>query len=146
MDLADLDALPAAWALPRPWTLRPTASGRNNLSAYVDTPVGTHLLRVHQNTGDLARRRYEHALLTRLQQAGLSFAVPSPLPTATGETLVAVPRADGPALAALFRLIPGQPPARDNPAHLRAAGAALGELDGALARIAVDPAGAALPR
>jgi homoserine kinase type II len=142
----EMDALLAAWPLARPWTLRPANSGRNNLSMYVDTPAGTHLLRLYQNTGDVARRRYEHALLAQLQQAGLSFAIPPPVPTGTGETLVAVPHAGGQALASLFRLIPGHHPARDNPAHLRAAGAALGELDLALARISIVATGAALPR
>jgi homoserine kinase type II len=137
----DTNTLPGAWALPRPWVIRP-AGGVNNTSAYVDTPGGSYVLRVYRNTADPERVGYEHALLRALQRVGLSFAVPCPVATPAGETAVPVPP-DGPgsrpALAALFPLLPGERPDAGDPAQVRAAGAALGELDGALARVAVAP-------
>ena len=45
----------------------------------------------------------------------MPFAVPAPLPTRAGDTIVRLP--GGERLAALFELIPGQPPDRTNPVH-----------------------------
>src|SRR5205823_5327128 len=71
-------------------------------------------------------------------------------PVASGETLVPVPPATGaarPALAALFPLIPGEHPTRGEPAVARACGAALAELDVALARLSpAEPPVAVPPR
>lgn len=136
----DLHPLPGAWGLPAPWTLTP-AGGLNNTSAYVGTPAGDYVLRVYRNTADAERVGYEHALLRALQGAGLPFAVPCPLPTLAGETAAPVPAAGGrpPALAALFPRLPGGPPDARDLGQVRGAGAALGALHLALARLDVAP-------
>lgn len=136
----DLHPLPGAWGLPAPWTLTP-AGGLNNTSAYVGTPAGDYVLRVYRNTADAERVGYEHALLRALQGAGLPFAVPCPLPTLAGETAAPVPVAGGrpPALAALFPRLPGGPPDAHDLGQVRGAGAALGALHLALARLDVAP-------
>jgi homoserine kinase type II len=139
VDVPGLRDLPGAWALPAPWTVTP-AGGLNNTSAYVDTPAGAFVLRVYRNTADPERVGYEHALLRALQREGLPFAVPCPVPTPAGETLVSVPAArpgGRPALAALFPRLPGGAPAAHDPRQVREAGAALGALHGALARVDV---------
>jgi hypothetical protein len=72
-----------------PWglsgvTVTPAEHGTNN---------GTYLagdrwvLRITQNLS-LAQVRAEHRLLRRLGQAGLPFAVPVPVPAASGDTVV----------------------------------------------------------
>src|SRR5215208_2585360 len=80
----------AAWPLAGPWTVQRVLAGGNNLSYSVATPGGRYFLRVYQNTANPARVRYEHSILTRLAESGLSFAVPAPIPDATGTTLVAI--------------------------------------------------------
>ena len=131
------DDLLAAWPLPGPWTVVPAAHGTNNHTWLVTTPADAYLLRLYLNTVDPARVRYEHALLRGLRPAGLTFAVPAPVPTRAGDTLVVLERAGETALAALFPLIPGRHPEQGNLAHARAAGAALAELDRAFAGLVV---------
>lgn len=137
----------AFWPLPGPWRLRPTGGGTNNRSWFADTPAGAYVLRVYENAVAPARVRREHAILTRLQGAGLSFAVPAPLPTRAGNTIAHLPRGAGTALVALFPLLPGRHPRPGDAAAARAAGEALGELDVALRGIALAPdeAAGALP-
>jgi homoserine kinase type II len=110
----------------------------------VDTPAGAYVLRVYRNTADAERVGYEHALLRALQGAGLPFAVPCPVPTPAGATAVPVPGDPGrpPALAALFPRLVGGPPDTRDLGQVRAAGAALGALHGALAGVVVAPPGA----
>jgi Ser/Thr protein kinase RdoA (MazF antagonist) len=124
------------WSLPAPRTLRQAVRGTNNLSRFVDTPAGSYLLRLYQNTSDPDALRHEHALLGVLQHMGLSFAVPLPLETRTGGTLASVA---GGGVACLFPVIPGTHPERGSATATSACGEALGELDVALERVAVDP-------
>lgn len=128
----------AAWTLPEPRTLRPTAAGTNNLSHVVETPAGSYFLRIYRNTSDPGRIRYEHSLLHHLQHADLSFAVPSPLATRGGETFVTTRHEGNEVVGALFSLIPGRHPQRGNVAQTAACGEALAELDDALARMEID--------
>jgi Ser/Thr protein kinase RdoA (MazF antagonist) len=133
-------ALVAAWPLAGPVAVWPAGGGTNNLTRRVETGAGDYFLRLYRNTRDPARVRYEHAVLLALQGQGLSFRVPAPVPAAVpaagGDTVVVA--GDG-ALAALFPRLPGAPPDRSNPAHLRACGAALAELHAALRRLDLGP-------
>jgi homoserine kinase type II len=122
-----------AWALTEPIALRPTGRGINNRTFFVDTPAGTRFLRIYVNTRDPARVRYEHEILRALAGQSLSFAVPKPVETRDGGTFATLP---GGELAALFDLIPGEPPGERDRAYLRECGVALGELHGALRAIA----------
>src|SRR5687767_11915737 len=132
-----------AWGLAEPIALRAVGSGTNNATWYVDTPKGSFVLRVYVNTRDARRVRYEHAILLALQARRLSFRVPAPVVTRSGDTFATLD--DGP-LAALFGLLPGEPPDRTNPHHIHACGAALAELHDALAGLSVSPPpGLALP-
>ena len=58
----------------------------------------------------------------------LGFAVPAPVPTRSGDSLVSTPQGWG----ALFKLLPGEQPDRGRIDHIHAFGAALGELHCAL--------------
>src|SRR5260221_4693000 len=131
----DLSSLQQAWALHGPWHLAPLAYGTNNLVQRVQTPAGSYVLGVYRNHADLSRLRFEAAILTRLQGAGLAFAVPAPIPTAAGEPYERLTTEEGEALATLTPLIPGEHPRRDDLGQAPTAGEALGLLDVALARI-----------
>lgn len=125
-----------AWNLPQDRVLEPVESGTNNLTWRVECPVGRYVLRVYRNVGNRDHILYEHDVLQRLQGEGLSFAVPNLLPDRTGETLVSAAGTDGGEnFAALFAFIPGQHPRTGDRAEAGLAGAALGELDAALAGI-----------
>jgi homoserine kinase type II len=113
----DLSSLQQAWALPGPWHLAPLAYGTNNLVQRVQTPAGSYVLRVYRNHADLSPLRFEAAILTRLQGAGLPYAVPAPIPTAAGEHYERLTTEEGEALATLTPLIPGEHPRRDDLAH-----------------------------
>jgi Ser/Thr protein kinase RdoA (MazF antagonist) len=146
MSDADPAALVRAWGLPPGALVERTSRGTNNATWIVRRP-GTragdgYVLRLYQNSADVAAIGAEHRLLVGLARQPLSFAIPAPIPTPGGETLVPVSDAAGPsgaqsrrALAALFPLLPGEHPRRGDPAVAHACGAALGELDVALARL-----------
>ncbi len=89
------------------------------------------VLRRYQNL-TAAQVRREHALLGTLAGRGLSFEVPVPRPSRSGDTVVTAP--DG-LPSALFRMLPGQTLDREVPGAVHAAGAALGELDRTMAEL-----------
>ena len=141
-DAVDPSTILRAWTLPAGIVVERARRGTNNVTWLVRVP-GTgasdaFVLRLYQNTVDPAAIAYEHRLLALLARRPLSFAVPAPMPTAGGETLLSVPVAGGAsrrALAALFPRIPGEHPRRGEPAVARACGETHGELDAALAGI-----------
>ena len=137
MTAPELADLVASWPVQPPWSLRPVGSGTNNLSRFVDAASGRFFLRVYQNTADAGQVGFEHRLLAELDRASLPFRVPSPVTARDGRTVAAT--ADG-RLAALFRVLPGEPLARRDVGQIRRCGEALGQLHRALARI--DLAGA----
>jgi Ser/Thr protein kinase RdoA (MazF antagonist) len=127
------------WALPEPVTLRAAEHGVNNDNRIVQTPDGTYVLRIYRHTTAEAVH-YEHALLAALGQIPLPFAIPTPVPTRDGATVVALGQRDGAdRLLSLARFFPGEPPTAGNLAQARAGGAALGQLDDALASLPLLP-------
>jgi homoserine kinase type II len=132
-----IDQLPAAWPIGEPYRLRPTTSGISRGSQFLDAPSGSYVLSISPDRIDAPRVRYEHALLGALAAGDLPFAVPAPVPTYSGETVVVVP--GGRQVAALYRVIPGQEPDRSSPVHARAIGEALGWLHLGFARVDVGP-------
>ncbi len=98
----------------------------------VEASGGRFVVRGYQNQ-PAARVTAEHRLLTALAGLGLPFAVPLPLPTTGGATLVPTP--DGP--VAVFRFLPGRP-AEHTARELALAGEVLADLDRALAELPAD--------
>lgn len=137
----DLNQLIAQWwPSLGPTALRTTGQGTSNTIYFVDAQAGQFVLKLYGDTTASAQIEYEHALLMHLQKAGVSFAVPAPIPATSGETLIFV-EDDAPPLSrvALLPLLSGQSANRKNLRHTRAAGRALGELHHALAGF--DPEG-----
>jgi len=108
--------------------------GVNNDTYAVDATEGAFILRIYRNATELEAVRPEHELLGRLALVELPFEIPRLVVGREGDTIVVLETPDGPALAALFHRIVGEPPPIDAP-HARAAAAALARLDIALAAI-----------
>ena len=116
-----------------------TCGGVQNQVVYVsqrnvhgeDEIVG--VLRVSKNENDNLVS-YEHALLEKISQQGLSFNVPSTIPSVDGDKPYVKLESNG-ACASLFKYIPGDMPSSSTPENARALGKCLGELSVALAKI-----------
>jgi Ser/Thr protein kinase RdoA (MazF antagonist) len=132
----------AIWPMTLPSRLTPVGAGQNSLVFRVEAPTTAPcILRVYRNHADIARVHHEMALLAALRAAPLPFAVPTPLATHAGGLVHQVRGEDGilsGALVALWRELAGAHPDPADEGQARAAGAALAQLDLALA--AIDPA------
>lgn len=134
--MPEIETILREWALPQPANVRPLAHGTNNEMFAVETPADAFVLRVYANHADVGRVHFEQAVLARLAAAGLPFALPVPLPIASGEPFARIAGDDdGGVLATLAPLLPGTHPDRGDLAQARASGEALGLLDVALARL-----------
>ncbi|HKS71002.1 MAG TPA: phosphotransferase [Ktedonobacterales bacterium] len=139
--MPEIETILREWALPEPVRTRPLAHGTNNEMFAVETPAGAFVLRVYANHADVGRVRFEQAVLARLAaDGGLPFALPVPLPTASGAPFARIASDDGEGgapgiLATLAPLLPGAHPDRGDLEQARAGGEALGLLDVALARL-----------
>jgi Ser/Thr protein kinase RdoA (MazF antagonist) len=124
-----VEELLKAWGV-RATDVRAVGDGTNNACYFVGEEF---VLRIHHNP---TAPDYEHAVLRALD--GLSFAVPVPMVTDDGVTVVRG-ELDGQAVtASLSRRIPGEHPRRGDVVRAEACGEALAELDEALAKL--DPA------
>lgn len=122
-------------------TITPVARGTNNLTRYVTSRADRYVLRVYPSDRAINQLNAEHCLVAAVAN-GLPFLVPTPVPTAAGDTLVAV---DGRGTACLFTYIPGERPDPSDEKALRAAGAAYAAVDVELAALPENSAFAALP-
>jgi homoserine kinase type II len=123
-----------SWPSFQPETVTATHRGTNNLTYRVESPQGAFILKVMLNVTDPACLAALHRLLATLQAMDPGFAVPAPLPSIDGSTIVAI---DGtpPRLCVLTPAIPGSHPDVSDIGHVTAAARALGRLHRALARI-----------
>ncbi len=124
-----VEGLLKAWGV-RATDVRATGAGTNNASYFVGDEF---VLRVHHNT---TTPDYEHAVLRALD--GLSFAVPAPIVSEDGATVVQGELDGQVVTASLSRRIPGKHPRSGDVVQAEACGDALAELDAALAKL--DPA------
>lgn len=130
-------SLLAAYDLDPPVSLFPIGPGLNNHCVGVHTARGEYVAKVYTSSNDVAAIDYEHALLNRVDAAGLSFRVPVPVRMrdgnqrcATGEGWMSLsPLLPG--VCPEFRLIDGRPDPHVLE-HAELMGSALGELQAAL--------------
>jgi homoserine kinase type II len=127
--LRDLHAIGAIWNLPAPLSLRPLAEGTNNSVELVETGAGSYVLRLYRNHTDPARLRFECAVLAGLEASGLPFAVPTPMPTISGDRYARLNDEQEDILVTLTPRIAGEAPQHTNLEQATAAGEALGVLD-----------------
>ena len=130
-----MNNLLSRWPIPSPWTIRPQTGGINNDTRFVKTPAGSYILRIYGATRDLAKIHFELAVMAELSWQGLSFAVPAPMPSRSGDPIVLT---ESGAPATLAPVIPGVPAERGSLPQAYPIGAALGELTEAFARVHVQ--------
>ncbi|RUS97612.1 hypothetical protein DSM106972_083490 [Dulcicalothrix desertica PCC 7102] len=130
----DITEILLPWSLDNP-TVKPTNQGTVNTTFFVEAPVqGKFVFKIYDDTTTTAQINYEHLLLEHLQSCHLSFAVPTPVPSNSGETLITINKNDKILRVALLPFISGQTAECENILHIGAAGSALGELHNALAK------------
>ncbi|HEU5085912.1 MAG TPA: phosphotransferase, partial [Roseiflexaceae bacterium] len=110
-------------------------AGSNNATIGIRAGQREFVLKTYEATADRAAIQYEHALLAQLGAFDLPFAIPVPLRTRSGETLVGTERG----LQALFPRLSGTQANRSDPRQVEAAGAALAQLHLALATLPLAP-------
>ena len=101
-----------------------TNLGLNNTALGIRTGTEDYVLKSYYEPPNEDGLAYEHRLLEWLSEQTLSFVVPAPIPTITGDTWHRT--SDG--CYVLLPFISGRRPNPDNPVHVEAVGAALGEL------------------
>lgn len=134
MDI-ELSAALSAYDLVPPLKTFALSQGKNNTAIGVQTGAGTFVWRSYTQSHTPPSIAYEHQLLTWLTQAGLSFAVPHPVPMRDGALLytgVDIQRA-------LLSWLPGTRLEASDPAHAELLGAAAGELQTALNQFKPTP-------
>jgi homoserine kinase type II len=128
-----------AWPMASPTRLTPLTTGQNSLVYRVAASAGPpRILRVYRNHADVARVHHELALLAALRDASLPFAVPAPVATRAGALVHQLPDDDDlppRALVVLWTEMAGTHPDPADAAQAEAGGAALAQLDRALAAI-----------
>jgi homoserine kinase type II len=131
----DTAKLLANWGIGPGAVIIPAARGSNNRTVLVSQGDHRWVLRISQNLS-ADQVLAEHRLLARLRHCGLPFALPQPVLTTAGETVVET--AEGP--ATLCYRIAGVRPDPSSAAVLERIGAGLGELSVAMRDLPVGDA------
>lgn len=130
-----IDTLLANYMLTPPLTTFTMPGGLNNTSIGLHTGAGDFVLKTLNAHLDRAMLRYEHELLAWLATQPLSFQVPTPLQTRTGETVQPTPTG----YQLLLPYIAGERPRYTEHAQMEAMGKALAELHTVLVRYPMHP-------
>ncbi|NBD23440.1 phosphotransferase [Paenibacillus glycinis] len=133
--ISDFAAIAGRYALRQPLRIELEETGMNNTTRMIYAGEERYVLRVYDNHRDREIAGTEHAILSELQRADLSFRVPAPVSNRDGATITEAP--DG-KLAAVFGYIAGQRPSPESGAHVEGLGRAAGELTLALAALNPD--------
>jgi homoserine kinase type II len=131
-----VSSLSAHWPFIGSATMTPLHGGVNNTTVRVDVEDGrSFVLRIARGHANLARIRYEVAILDALARQSLPFDIPIPIRTGADEACVVFEDDGLPAIATLTAFLPGTAPDPSDLALAELAGAALAQLDLALAQI-----------
>lgn len=133
--VTSLDALLTIYDLTPPLASFAIADGLNNTILGIHTGDGDFVLKTLMTEKAQANLRYEHELLVWLATQELSFQIPTPVLTRTGETV-------SPTTAGCQLLVPyvvGERPRYTEPRQMEAMGVALAELHTTLAHYPITP-------
>ncbi|KAE8558563.1 phosphotransferase [Paenibacillus polymyxa] len=117
--------------------LQRRTGGWNNTTYFVKSGGRSGVLRVYDTHRDRDKIEFEHAVLQALSKQSLSFRVPMPIRTITGETLAQVDKDSG-KYVCLFEYIEGISPLEQDPSFAHSFGEAAGELSAVLATLNLD--------
>jgi Ser/Thr protein kinase RdoA (MazF antagonist) len=115
------------WSFLTEIVLEPIQGG-SNTTYFVYTPTDQFVLKVYSTTTAASQIEYEHLLLVFLQQANLSFAIPAPIATSSGETLIPIETELRSLKVVLLPRLVGQPANRRNLQQVQSIGCTLAEL------------------
>ncbi len=134
---SDLAHLWQAWPIAGPWYLSLLSGGTNNMVWRAETADGgSYVLRLFPDLIQLARLRYEVALLSALANVELPFRLPLPIRTRSGDSVAFLEQEAGrSAFAILSPFLVGEHPDRNDPALAAPGGAAMATLDNVLAAL-----------
>lgn len=118
-------------------TLQQRTGGWNNTTYFVKGGVRTGVLRIYDTHRDRAKIEFEHAVLQALGERSLSFRVPMPVRTVSGETLVQLENGSGKYIC-LFAFIEGESPHEQDSGFAYSFGEAAGELSDVLSTMTLD--------
>ncbi|MFD3257588.1 phosphotransferase [Paenibacillus lentus] len=121
--------------------IRQGASGWNNTTYFIEGSLHRSVLRIYETHRDIEKIRFEHAVLQALNQLAMSFSVPLPIQTMTGETMVQLEDGSG-RYACMFEYIEGMRSEGESGRAAFSFGEAAGELLSCLAEVepGVQPA------
>lgn len=102
------------WSFLTEMILKPTNQGGSNATYFVHIPTTEFILKIYSTTTEASQIEYEHQLLSFLPRKNLSFAVPTPIPTSSGETLIHLETEQRSLKAALLLRLVGQSANRRN--------------------------------
>lgn len=133
----DVMKLVTAWPMVEPVQMVPLRGGTNNQMLSVETVSGKrYVLRLLPVNTDIARIRYEAALLYALTEQCLPFTLPLPLRASDGDIIVSLEQEEGGTVyATLHPFLSGNRLERNDPIMAALAGTTLAVLDAALARL-----------
>lgn len=133
--ITSLDTLLTVYDLTPPLASFTIANGLNNTILGIHTGDGDFVLKTLTTEKAQANLRYEHELLHWLETQGLSFQLPTPVLTRTGQTV-------SPTAAGYQLLVPyvvGERPRYNEAGQMAAMGDALAELHTTLAHYRMTP-------
>ncbi|MEC0255868.1 phosphotransferase [Paenibacillus lautus] len=107
-------------------------TGWNNTTHFIHNEQRRSVMRIYNTHRDKARIEFEFAVLDSLQQVPLSFKIPAPLPSASGDKMVRVQDGSD-RYACLFAYIEGVRPEEGSTQAAYSFGEKTGELVNALA-------------
>ena len=110
------------WPFLAEMRLKSITQGGNNVTYYIHTPTKRFVLKIYSETVDVSQIEYEQALLSFLQGKNLSFAIPTPVPTSSGTTLVHLRNEQRLLKAVLLPYLFGQTANRRNLQHVYSIG------------------------
>lgn len=113
------------------------SGGWNNKTWFIHNDSCRSVLRIYDTHQDKDKILFEHAVLTALQQTGLTYRVPAPILTQHGESLVQLTDGSG-KYACLFSYIDGITPTGGYAGYAHSLGEAAGQLSWKLAELNLE--------
>ncbi|QUL57684.1 phosphotransferase [Paenibacillus tritici] len=118
-------------------TLRKRSGGWNNTTYFVESGERRAVLRVYDTHRDRNKIEFEHTVLLKLNGQDLPFAVPAPILSITGETMVQLEEGEG-KFACLFGYIEGKSPSGQDSGFYESFGESAGALSAVLSEMKLE--------